>query len=139
MTLGRRQAELVRALVAGAPVPHGFHEPHLAAARAALLDKRAGEVRRIWPELARSHGDRWRHVFAAWACGRPPMGALRDGWDFARDNPPQGAAAVELMVKEALWGYRRQAPARRRRLPAVRLRHGVLVIQIAGRVRVLGG
>lgn len=138
MTLADRQAELVRTLVAGAATPPGFHEPHLAAARSALLSKRADEVRRVWPVLAHSYADRWRTVFATWATGRPPLGALRDGWEFARENPPEGAAAVELMLFQTTWGYRRKAPPRKRMLPAIRFRRGVLVVQVARRVRVFG-
>jgi hypothetical protein len=81
--LAERQAELVAALVAGAADPPGFDPRLLAAAREALLRKRAGEVARAWPVLAASLGSRWPAEFVAWASGRPPAGAVRDGRDFA--------------------------------------------------------
>jgi len=82
--LAQRQADLVAALVAGAPDPPGFDPRLLAAAREALLRKRAGEVARAWPVLAAALGSRWPAEFMAWAAGRPPAGARTDGRDFAR-------------------------------------------------------
>ena len=58
-TLAERQAALVAALVAGAPDPPGFDPARLAAARRALLRKRAGEAAKHWPVLAASLGPRW--------------------------------------------------------------------------------
>ena len=55
-TLAARQAALVAALVAGAPDPPGFDPARLAAARRALLRKRAGEAAKHWPVLAASLG-----------------------------------------------------------------------------------
>ncbi|HZM77037.1 MAG TPA: hypothetical protein VFC19_14980 [Candidatus Limnocylindrales bacterium] len=128
MTLAERQAEVVRCLVAGGPVPPGFDPERLAATRKALLRKRSGEVGRAWPELAASYGERWHDTFAAWAEGKPPLGSQLDGYDFALEHPPTGAAAVELMVFEVS----------RRKPPAFQYRHRVLVINIGGRVRVFG-
>jgi len=127
MNLAERQAELVRALVATGPDPRGFDPDRLAATRKALLRKRAEEVRRMWPRLASSYQDNWLSVFSRWAAHRQPQGALRDGWEFARAHPPQGPAAIEFLVHDA----------RMRRLPAIRIGHGVVVIQVAGRVFVL--
>jgi hypothetical protein len=128
MTLAERQAELVRCLVAGGPMPEEFDAGRLEATRKALLRKRSGEVSRAWPRLAASYGERWDEVFAQWAEGRPPRGSLVDGHDFALDHPPSGAAGVELMVYEV----------GRAKPPAFRYRHGVLVVNLAGRVRVFG-
>jgi len=128
MTLAKRQAEVVRCLVAGGPVPEGFDPGRLEATRKALLRKRAGEVGRAWPELAASYGDRWHETFAAWADGKAPLGSMLDGYDFALEHAPSGAAAVELMVYEV----------GRRKPPAFQYRHGVLVINISGKVRVFG-
>jgi hypothetical protein len=83
--LADRQAALVAALVAGAPDPPGFDPRLLAAAREALLRKRASEVARAWPVLVASLGPRWPGEFIAWAAGRPPAGALQDGRAFARE------------------------------------------------------
>ncbi|MGW1452351.1 hypothetical protein ACWCO3_29380, partial [Micromonospora sp. NPDC002411] len=82
--LAERQAELVAALVAGGPPPAGFAPGPLAATRAALLRKRAGDVARHWPLLAAGLGVGWSTTFADWAARRPTAGSLRDGWDLAR-------------------------------------------------------
>jgi hypothetical protein len=138
--LGRRQADLVAALVAGGPLPAGFDPRRVDAARRALLRKRAGEVARAWPMLAAGHRSGWTDAFAAWAAGRPPRGSLRDGWDFARESArePRGLAepaARELTAREAAWRYDGRSAPRRRWLPAVRRAPGAVVVQIAGRVR----
>ncbi|SDZ11096.1 hypothetical protein SAMN05444365_105369 [Micromonospora pattaloongensis] len=139
--LAARQAELVAALVAGAPIPAGFDQRLVGAARAALLRKRAGEVARHWPLLAAAFGPRWPATFARWAAGRPTQGGLRDGWDLARtlvgrDELP-AAAVEELAVRDAGWRYDGTSAPRRRRLPALRRTPGAVVLQVAGRVRVL--
>jgi len=126
--LAQQQAALVAALVAGAAVPPGFDADRLAAARAALLNKRAGQVAYAWPALAAGFGPRWRSEFAAWATGRPPAGPLRDGFDLARELARSGAlpdgAMAELTAREGYWRYDGVRPPRPRRLPA-RLRRWV--------------
>jgi hypothetical protein len=135
--LGRRQADLVAALVAGGPLPAGFDPHRVDAARRALLRKRAGEVARAWPMLAAAHGSGWVDAFAAWAAGRPPLGSLRDGWDLARTRAGLAEpAARELAAREAAWRYDGRSAPRRRWLPAVRRPPGAVVVQVAGRVRV---
>jgi hypothetical protein len=66
---------------------------------------------------------------------------LRDGWDMARSLgdaiPPD--AAEELAVREAAWSYDGTSAPRRRRLPAIKRRGGRVAVQVAGRVRILGG
>ncbi|MGC4772461.1 hypothetical protein ACLQ25_26235 [Micromonospora sp. DT44] len=139
--LAARQAELVAALVAGGPSPAGFAVRPLAAARAALLNKRAGEVARHWPGLAAGLGVAWPATFADWAAGRPTAGSLRDGWDLARTLrgravlPPSGAE--ELAVREATLRYDGRSAPRPRRLPAVTRAGGAVAVQVAGRVRLL--
>ncbi|ABP55506.1 hypothetical protein [Salinispora tropica] len=141
-TLADRQAALVAALVAGAPPPPGFAPRPLAATRTALLRKRAGEVARYWPLLATGLGPRWLEVFQQWAAGRPPAGALREGWDLARylrgvgELPPLGADEL------ACWQARYHdpepgRPPRPRRLPSWGQAGGAVAIQFAGRVRLL--
>ncbi|MGD9530472.1 DUF692 family multinuclear iron-containing protein [Pseudonocardia sp.] len=120
-TLAAAQAGLLDALVAGGPDPPGFDPYRLDATRAALLRKRAGEVAVVWPVLAVSLGERWRAAFAAHAAGRPPAGALRDGWDLARAlhvaNALGPGAAAELADREAAFRYDgASAPRRRGRL-----------------------
>jgi hypothetical protein len=140
-SLRERQAELVGALTSGTPVPDGFDGRLVGAARVALLRKRAGEVARQWPLLAAAYGGRWVREFASWAARRPTRGALRDGWDLARDLESRSelpaAAGAELAAREAAWRYDGSAAPRVRRAPAIRSAAGSVVIQIAGRVRVV--
>lgn len=138
--LAARQAALVAALVSGGPVPEGFDPHRVAAARKALLRKRAGLVARIWPMLATEC--RWPDRFTRWAAGRTPHGALRDGFDFARHLRAQGglspAATVELAEYEVLWRYDGRRSPRRRRLPTLRRAGDVWLVQIHGRPYRLG-
>ncbi|RFS47348.1 hypothetical protein [Micromonospora craniellae] len=140
-TLAERQARLVAALVAGGPPPPGFAPAPLAAARAALLRKRAGEVARHWPLLAAALGPRWPSAFLTWAADRPTGGGLRDGWDLARalreraELPPLGAE--ELAVREAALRYDGRRAPRPRRSPAVGRVDGAVAVQLAGRARLL--
>ncbi|MBO4163603.1 hypothetical protein [Micromonospora antibiotica] len=139
--LAARQAALVAALVAGAPLPAGFATDRVDAARRALLRKRAGEVARHWPLLAAGLGDTWPATFTDWASGRPTVGSLRDGWDLARGLrdrdalPPLGAQ--ELAAREATHRYDGRHPPRRRRLPALARSGDAVALQVAGRVRLL--
>ncbi|WP_422755471.1 hypothetical protein [Micromonospora sp. WMMD708] len=139
--LAARQAALVAALVAGAPLPAGFATDRVDAARRALLRKRAGEVARHWPLLAAGLGDAWPVAFAGWAAGRPTAGSLRDGWDLARTLRDQGTlpplGAQELAAREAAHRYDGRHPPRRRRLPAVARSGDAVAVQLAGRVRLL--
>ncbi|MEW2432386.1 hypothetical protein AB0877_30675 [Micromonospora sp. NPDC047644] len=139
--LAERQAELVAALVAGGEPPAGFAPGPLAATRAALLRKRAGEVARHWPLLAAGLGAGWSTTFAEWAARRPTAGSLRDGWDLARALRAQQAlppaAAEELAVREARLRYDGLRAPRPRRAPAVGRAGGAVAVQIAGRVRLL--
>ncbi|MEU7949421.1 hypothetical protein AB0C50_32475 [Micromonospora taraxaci] len=139
--LAERQAELVAALVAGGPPPAGFAPGPLAATRAALLRKRAGDVARHWPLLAAGLGVGWSTTFADWAARRPTAGSLRDGWDLARALRDQHAlppsAAEELALREARLRYDGRRTPRPRRVPAVGRAGGAVAVQIAGRVRLL--
>jgi pimeloyl-ACP methyl ester carboxylesterase len=133
--LAARQAELVAALVASGPLPSGFDPDRLAVARRALLRKRAGEAAAVWPLLAASLGQAWPDAFAASVAGRASLGALRDGWDLARELSRRGelgdTAAVELAEREVSL---RHHDGRPRRLPAIRRRPDGAVVQIGGRV-----
>jgi hypothetical protein len=136
-SLAERQAALVAALVAGAAPPPGFDPVRVQATAEALLRKRAGEVGERWPWLRLQFGPQWNNTFADWARGRPPRGSLRDGFDFARQSSLTGLAAVELAMVEARYRYDGVNPPRLRRAPAVRRFPGGLVVQAAGRVRVM--
>jgi hypothetical protein len=133
--LARRQADLVAALVAGAPAPAGFDPTRIRATTEALLRKRAAEVAAQWPALRAELGPQWRTEFTGWARGRPPRGSLRDGWDFARARAALGPrAALELATRTVRLAYDGVRPPRPRRLPALRRAGGSLVVQIGGRV-----
>ena len=140
-SLATRQAELVEALTGGKPVPYGFDAFKVDAARVALLRKRAGEVARQWPMLAAGLGDRWKPSFSSWAAARPTQGSLRDGWDYARDLSSRGElpaiAGAELAEREARWSYDGSSAPRTRRGPAVRSAAGTVIVQVAGRVRIV--
>jgi hypothetical protein len=118
--LAERQAALVAALVAGGTLPPGFDPARLAAARRALLRKRAADAARLWPLLAGSLGADWARVFAAHRDGHEPVGALRDGWDVAVALRECGelpaSAAAELAVREATMRYDGRGAPRRRSL-----------------------
>ncbi|MDQ2708387.1 MAG: hypothetical protein M3Z25_12415 [Actinomycetota bacterium] len=134
--LESRQRALVAALVAGGAIPDGLDPVRLSAAERALRAKRAGEVAGVWPLLAVTLGFDPR--FADWAVARPSHGALRDGWDFARelaaaDRLPE-LARLELAGREVLGRYDGQIDPRPRRLPAVRRVPGGWVIGLLGRV-----
>jgi hypothetical protein len=136
MSLAERQRALVAALVAGAPVPDGVDPARFAAAERALRGKRAGEVAAAWPRLAGSLGERFAEEFAGWAAGRPPSGAVRDGWDFARDLAAAGnlpaPARHELGLREVRARYDGRHAPRTRRLPAVRRVPGGWLVAVPG-------
>ncbi|GGK24137.1 hypothetical protein GCM10010124_15820 [Pilimelia terevasa] len=121
--LGARQAALVAGLTGTGPAPAGFDAARFAAARAALLAKRADVVAGVWPELARDCGPRWRELFAAWAPGRPPGGGYADGWAFARQRLAAGALGPAAAVELAAAGARLGRPGRRPPAPPDRAGH----------------
>ena len=135
--LARRQADLVSALVLGAPTPEGFDDRLVRAAAEALRRKRAADVVTHWPLLRAHFGDAWLATFERWSAGRPPQGGLRDGWDLAREvHDRLGVAArQELAEREVAWRYPGASPPVRRRAPAVRRVGSTVVLQLAGRVR----
>ncbi|WP_326553028.1 hypothetical protein [Micromonospora sp. NBC_01813] len=140
--LAAAQHALITALVTDAPDPVGFDHRRLSAARTALLRKRAGETARHWPMLAHSLAGRWPDDFVDWAAGRPSTGGLRDGWDFVREwseaSELPALAARELAEREARWRYDGRSGPRRRWWPALRRTPAGLIVQIAGRVRLIG-
>ena len=114
--LAARQAELVAALVAGAPVPDGFDPALVGAAADALLRKRAGEVAKAWPLLAAGLGSGFGPRFTGWARGRPSQGSFADGFAFALSLGPDLPAlgARELAEHQRHWVYDGAGPPRRR-------------------------
>lgn len=69
--LAREQAELVRALGVGAPVPAGFDTSRVLAAAQSLISKRRRGVERAWPALAAVLGPDFAHGFEQWARAHP--------------------------------------------------------------------
>jgi hypothetical protein len=140
-TLAARQAALVAALVAGGPVPAGFDERLVGVAERSLRRKRAAEVAAAWPLLAAGLGDQWADRFSRWARGRPPRGALRDGWDVARELAFLGQlpplAEPELALREVGAHYDGRLDPRPRRLPSVRFVPGGCAIGLLGRVHLI--
>jgi hypothetical protein len=120
-------------------VPPGFDRSRIGATRRALLRKRAAAAAGRWPLLAEAHGRSWSAAFAAHHDGRPPAGALRDGWDLARAlrarGGLRGGAAVELAEREVVLRYDGRREPRRRRLPAVRVAAGLLLVRVGRRIR----
>jgi hypothetical protein len=138
--LARRQADLVAALVLGAATPPGFDDRRVHVAAQALTRKRAADVATQWPLLRAHLGTTWLATFERWSAGRAPQGALRDGWDLAREIRDRlgPAARRELAEREVSWRYSGTAPPVRRRAPALRLVGSTVVVQLAGRVRAVG-
>jgi hypothetical protein len=137
--LAAAQEALVLAMTAGGPMPDGFDAGAVRAAARGILLKRAAEVARAWPALAASYGTSWTEAFTGWAAERPTRGSHRDGWDLARERAAglTAEAVRELAFAEARWSYDGESAPRPRRL-AVRRVPGGAVLQVLGRVRVLG-
>jgi hypothetical protein len=135
--LARRQADLVAALVLGAPTPDGFDDRLVRAAARALNRKRAADVASRWPLLRADFGDAWLATFEQWSAGRAPQGGLREGWDLAREIRDRLglAARQELAEREVAWRYTGTGTPVRRRAPALRRVGATVVLQLAGRVR----
>jgi hypothetical protein len=110
--LAAEQAALVRALVAGGPVPDGFDPGRVRATAAALARKRAREVASTWPALAADLGEAFTGRFAAYAAGRPPPatgGSLADGLAFARHLARHGRLSGDAKVEALLAAARLSA------------------------------
>lgn len=108
--LAAAQAGLVRALVGGAPPPAGFDAHRIEVAAAALMRKRARQVRRAWPALAASLAPTFDDRFATFAADHPPPltgGGVADGLALAGVLAAEGAlhgeAAVERLLMRARW------------------------------------
>jgi hypothetical protein len=103
--------------------------------------ERTAEVAAVRPLLAAGLGDQSADRFSRWAAGRPPRGALRDGWDVARELaflgllPP--SAEPELALREVGGRYDGRRVPRPRRLPSARLVPGGCAIGLLGRVHLI--
>ncbi|MFF0490194.1 hypothetical protein ACFYTQ_14340 [Nocardia sp. NPDC004068] len=81
--LADQQAALVRALVAGGPIPAGFDADAVTATAHALLHKRAREIAHRYPLLAHACGPAFTAEFLAWARTRPKTTTAADAAAFA--------------------------------------------------------
>lgn len=102
--LAARQGELVRALVAAAPLPSGFDDLRTSTTRGTLLRKRMRGVERTWPGLARGLGARFKGLFSDYAESHTMSGEglyQLDGrrfaeWLLTRGEEPSDAGRLEL-------------------------------------------
>ncbi len=102
--LAARQGELVRALVASAPLPSGFDDMRTSTTRGTLLRKRMRGVERTWPGLARGLGADFKRLFALYAEsntmsgeGLYPLDGRRFAeWLLERGDEPTDAGRLEL-------------------------------------------
>jgi hypothetical protein len=105
--LARAQAELVRALSDGGPVPAGFDPERVRAAAESLLSKRRAQVRRVWPALVAVLGPGFSEVFTAWARDNPWRGLephpLVEGRRFAEALRAAGRLPPE--AEDELLGF----------------------------------
>lgn len=116
--LAARQAALVRALVAGGPVPDGLDPVRVRATSEALAHKRARQVAKSWPALALNR--HFMERFLSYAPKNPPPmgGALADGLAFADQLASAGQLSGEARAE---W---LAARARLRRKRGYRPRRG---------------
>ncbi|OXM67104.1 MULTISPECIES: hypothetical protein [Amycolatopsis] len=92
--LAARQAELLRALLAGAEPPQGFDAGRVAAEVIALRAKRRSIVANLRPDLCHTLGDRFRPLFDAYAEATPRTdgtGYRQDAANFAAWLTDRGA------------------------------------------------
>ena len=69
--LAARQRELVRALLAGGPVPAGFDGHRIDVEARALRAKRRSIAAHLRPDLAEQLGAEFGALFDAWSVGHP--------------------------------------------------------------------
>lgn len=105
-SLARRQEELVRALVAGGPVPSGFDPQRLRVAEDALLRKRSGEAVEHLPMAGAALGARFTELFMAWARGRPKVSTAADATAFAEHLAATGAWSPPAHPRRRRWSRR---------------------------------
>jgi hypothetical protein len=127
--LGRAQAGLLAALVAGAPVPDGFDADRLAVQSRALIGKRADVVAKVAPELPEILGKMtFRSAFVAYARGRPMDGGYRqDALAFAAHLLNEGATGNRSTRRKLRrWWLERSGPEP---LPKGRLRRALYLLR----------
>jgi hypothetical protein len=75
--LAEQQAELLKALLAGAEIPPGFDEDRIQAERIVLRNKRRWVTGFIRPDLRRELGARYAELFDAYAVTHPRAEGVR--------------------------------------------------------------
>ena len=83
--LARQQAELLRVLLAGGPVPAGFDADKLATEARSLRAKRRRVIALLRPDVADYLGERFTPLFHRWAADHPRAVGTRarhDAEDF---------------------------------------------------------
>ncbi|RAJ58743.1 hypothetical protein K378_04976 [Streptomyces sp. Amel2xB2] len=126
--LGRAQAELLAALVAGASAPDGFDRERLAVQSRALVAKRAGVVAKVAPELPLILGEKtFRTLFHDYARTAPMTGGYRrDALDFAAHVLDEGTAGgLRARRRLRVWWLERSGPAP---LPGGRVRRWLRLV-----------
>lgn len=107
--LGEQQAALLRALVAGGPVPEGLDPRRVHGAARSLVNKRLREVAHTWPTLTDGLGPRFVERFRAYAerTAPPESGPFADGERFARTLPlKERTDALERQLLRLTLGRR---------------------------------
>jgi hypothetical protein len=82
--LAARQHALVRALLAGGPVPAGFDAHRVGVEAAALRSKRRGIAARLRADLVDRLDERFRPLFDTWAADHPKPADLSFRADLDR-------------------------------------------------------
>ncbi|UOX84711.1 hypothetical protein MUY14_23135 [Amycolatopsis sp. FBCC-B4732] len=77
--LARRQAELLKALLASGPAPAGFDASRLQVEASVLRRKHGRVLAYQRPEVAEALGERYGPLFAEFTSGRPKLAAERSG------------------------------------------------------------
>ncbi|TQF17045.1 hypothetical protein FJV41_05050 [Myxococcus llanfairpwllgwyngyllgogerychwyrndrobwllllantysiliogogogochensis] len=144
--LAQAQAELVKALGVGAPVPSGFDTARVLAASESLLHKRRRGVERAWPSLAAALGTDFRARFEPWARAHPMSvepDSLAEGRRFAASLQEEGrlppSMSGVLMDFDARWRLTSAGERVRRRGFWLVVRRGVTTRRFRVALRLPGG
>ncbi|MCP3101677.1 hypothetical protein LZ198_22625 [Myxococcus sp. K15C18031901] len=144
--LAQAQADLVRALGTGAPVPAGFDPGRVEAAARALLDKRRRLVAKTWPSLVTGLGATFATRFDAWARLHPMTVEPRplvDGRAFVESLRAEGPLPPDVararLAFDIRWRPAQEGEVRARRGPMLLVRREGAARQILVALRLPGG
>ncbi|QSQ15273.1 hypothetical protein [Myxococcus landrumensis] len=144
--LSQAQAELVRALGVGGPVPAGFDTARVQAAAQSLIHKRRRAVEHAWPKLVLALGPDFAARFDSWARAHP-MSVEPDprveGRRFAESLREQGPLPASisgvLLDFDARWNWIATGEAVRRRGFALVIRRDTFTRRWQVALRLPGG